>query len=252
MREWTSSAKSTRPRSRNTSCNSATASVSTETAASTACHCELGETGRASCEIAPGIRCRHFRRAERVRTAVIACAGRRFWSGADRRSSSNSPDALTARRGTIEFAKEGDLRATSAGNAPRNWPSSSRISRCSDASTSLRRFALRCAAAIDRAVPASGRSAAAPFENRCRDAEEDTPDPGGHSPDVPSVFRAASRYKSSAFSEISGMAPKRASHGMRRVMAAHNASMVSMRSRAGFCSRSHPSCRSCSRTLREI
>ena len=45
-----------------------------------------------------------------------------------------------------------------------------------------------------------------------------------------SVFRAASRYRSSAFSEISGIAPKRASHGMRRVMEAHKASMVSMRS----------------------
>ena len=39
-------------------------------------------------------------------------------------------------------------------------------------------------------------------------------------------------------------APKRVSHGMRRVMDAHKASMVSIRSRAGFRKRYHPSRRS--------
>ena len=104
-------AKSTRPRSRNTSCNSATASVSTDTAARTVCHC-----GSLNCDAG------NLRKRARERSARLRRAGSR--NNRSQRAFSGCPAARlrsspfwVSRRSAI-FAQSLGLPAPRRGIAP--------------------------------------------------------------------------------------------------------------------------------------
>ena len=145
----------------------------------------------------------------------------------------------TCRRETTRIRKGGRPRRDLASKASRNCASSSRISLCSDSSKSLRRIPSGVPQPLIALSSIWLMSWSLSLEIVIQ-MKQQIGEPG-----MPVLHMSQSVSGRFAIQVLGilrnlGHAPKRDSQGMRRVIDAHKASMVSMRSRAGFPSRPHP------------